>query len=1087
MESQRITHVQPGWLAQLRISFGTLVTITLLVCTLGGLGWAVVLNRMDSEIRKQLQTQLSNHYVNHRVRIRSARRIEGQGIEIRGVSIASPARPGEPLLFIDEIFVDCNAEVADLVAGKLQPRQVIVRRAKVRASRRPDGSWDVSDLLSTPQLSPHQPPLQIESAELMLIDPEKSAEPFFHVRDVSLVLAKEQLAASATQSPHDVLRLQGEFRSEYAEHVTFGGEFNLDGISRFRGQVDSLHASQKLFRLLPAEIQHHFQTTSDLSGEVDFGFHITKAADAPLEFSVTDGVVRNGRITDQRLPSTLTQVAGTFSLTNQQCQGSLTAKMGDTQIYAEGRLDGLHPGGQWDVHTRLRNLELTEHLFDVLPPFLQGEWRKFSPAGNMHVDANLSNRSGRIVVSNGWFQCIDASFSHFRFPYRVEHASGLIRMEDRELWTENLQAYAGSQIVRINAHLFDLGPRAYGTTTIRTDGPVPLDQRVIAAIPGQARHVIASLEPSGFIHLQGMRIERQDPNAPKFSTSIELEVTQGSVRYHKFQYPINKISGRITAQDDQWTFHDLIGYHSSAYITCNGQWTPPQGEAGAQLTLDFTGTDVPLDDELRLALSERERNIWSQINPRGTLDYVAVRLQFDVRIQSLSLGVVAEKRPQSQNLAGRSITLKPSWFPLPLGEVTGVVRFDNGTVHLENVRAKHADMDFQIAGTTQVFPDGTWSAKLTQVVAERLEPTHAFLNALPPVLANSIAQLRLSGPFNMNGQLAFSGNNQPGSVPTAEWDVRFDVYDGKMATRIPYENIHGSVTLKGRHDSKATWSRGELAIDSMMFHGAQFVNVRGPLWIDSQNVFLGKWAEREPLSATQRHVTADLLGGSFQLNAWMQLRANTPFRIECALQHGDLATIAREAFQQSEELRGVTHATLRIEGNALGPHTYRGDGTLRLRDAQIYETPVMLALLSRLSITEPQSQGDTVDVDYRIQGEHLYFDRVEFRGTAISLYGKEAGWMNLHGGMAMKFYAKVGRTESPFWLINRMMHEIGRQVLEIEVTGTIDNPEVTNKPFPELDETLQMIFNEDPAERLPPVIPTLGTARNRTNKRTSTR
>ena len=1079
MESPRPATARPNWRARIRMSFGSLLVIALLVCALGGLGWAIVVNRIDSEIRQHLQTQLSKHYVNHRVRIRSARRLEGQGIEIRGLSIAARQPRSEPILSIDEIVVDCDAEVADLLAGKLEPRQVIVRRAKVRASRRSDGSWDVSDLLSTPKLSAHQPPLQIESAELVLIDPEKSADPFFHIRDASLVIAKQRVATSPTASqrpspPHDVIHVRGEFRSEYADHVTFGGEIDMLGVSTLGGQVHSLHASPRLLRLLPAEVQRHFRTTSDLAGEVDFGFQVSKTPDAPPNFSVTDGVLRDGRITDQRLPRTLTQVAGKFSVTTQQLACSLTARMGDTNVYAAGTLDGFHAQAQWDVQTRLRNLELTERLFTVLPPFLQGEWRKFSPAGTMHVDANLSNRSGRVVVSNGWFQCIDASFSHFRFPYRVEHASGLIRMEDRELWTENLQAYAGTQIVRLDAHLYDVGPRAYGTTTIRTDGPVPLDQRVIAAIPGQARNVVASLKPTGLIHLKGMRIEKRDASAAKFSTAIELEVTQGSVRYRKFQYPINKISGRITARDDQWSFHDLVGYHSSAYITCDGQWTPAKGDVGAQLTLDFTGTDVPLDDELRLALSDRERRIWSQITPRGTVDYLGVRIQFDARNQALSLGIVAEKRPQSQNLAGRGITLKPNWFPLPMEEVTGVVRFDNGVVRLENVRAKHANMNFQIAGTTQVFPNGTWSAQLTNVVAERLEPTNALLNALPPVLANGVAQLRLSGPFNMNGKLSFSGTNQPGALPQAEWDVRFDVYDGKMATRIPLENIHGSVTLQGRHHSEASWSRGELAIDSMMFHGAQCVNVRGPLWIDPQNVFLGTWAERGQQTAAMRPVTAQVLGGSFQMNSQVQLRENTPFRIECALQNGDLATIAREAFQKREELRGVTHATLRLEGNALGPHTYRGDGALRLRDAQIYETPVMLALLSRLSITEPESQGDTVDVDYRVQGEHLYFDRVEFRGTAISLYGKEAGWMNLHGGMAMKFYAKVGRSESPLWLLNRMMHEIGRQVLEIEVTGPINNPEVTNKPFPELDETLQMIFNEDPAERLPPVVPTLG-------------
>ena len=70
----------------------------------------------------------------------------------------------------------------------------------------------------------------------------------------------------------------------------------------------------------------------------------------------------------------------------------------------------------------------------------------------------------------------------------------------------------------------------------------------------------------------------------------------------------------------------------------------------------------------------------------------------------------------------------------------------------------------------------------------------------------------------------------------------------------------------------------------------------------------------------------------------------------------------------------------------------------------------MISLLKILSIRPPdQNAFSDAAIDYRIEGEHIYFDRINFHGDAISLRGK--GEMNFQSQIGLTFYALVGRGE----------------------------------------------------------------------------
>jgi hypothetical protein len=129
-------------------------------------------------------------------------------------------------------------------------------------------------------------------------------------------------------------------------------------------------------------------------------------------------------------------------------------------------------------------------------------------------------------------------------------------------------------------------------------------------------------------------------------------------------------------------------------------------------------------------------------------------------------------------------------------------------------------------------------------------------------------------------------------------------------------------------------------------------------------------------------------------------------------------------------------------------------------------------LLSLVSVRPPDTTAFTAsDINYRIHSDRVYLDRIRFSGDAISLEGN--GWLDFDNKINLSFYTLVGRSELRIPIVSSLLAEASRNLLKIQVVGTLDKPRVSGSAFPELDETMQNILNDlsrprlDLIERLP--------------------
>ena len=1019
-----------------------------------------VLAQLDGQIRDRVQSMFAAHYTDLDVRIEVARRVEGKGIEIRGLSIRSnlEASAYRELVYIDEMFSTCKADLAALIAGKPEIGQVTVRRMKVRATCYENGKWNVSKLLPLPDFGGSVPAISIEDSTVELLDVCRKGTGGWALRDVDVQLrAQRQLDRSRQW------KFAGTLLGDHFKRVKLQGQVNPRSADWSAwGTIDGLEMSHRLLGALPADVSNYLSFLATLRARAHFEFRLNhQPGDSQPVRCVLQGHLAEGRVDDPRLPLPLTDLDADVYCDNQELRmEKVTARSGSTSLQLSCRCRNfLSESPQFVLSGDVQHLQLDERLYHALPQQYRDKWDEFSPAGIVDISASLTLQDGRLVP-DAQVACRDISFAYRKFPYRLQNGNGVIRLDRNKIRVADFTAVAGGQTLHMAAAFDNPGPQSTGWLTVRSAGPIPLDEELIAAMTPTGQQIIHSLHPTGAITVTNGRMERSVPGEA-MHTRWELDVNDCSLQYDKFPYTIQKITGNLILVDGQWQFHNLKGIHGSNYILCDGVWMPAaDGAKGGELTLNFKCWDVPLDDSLRTAIGNLQpgaERFWASLRPRGTVDHVAITMRHDSRSRQTKLDLIAEKWSPDQNVEGRTVNVHPKWFPLRLEEVTGRVRFADGQFQLEDIRALRGNSTIELAGRGHVTKDQRWEVVLTKLIGDRADVDHEFLEAVPEAIRPGLRQLKYRGLLSLNGNAWFRGGD--GLPLTAGWDVLLDIEDGALENELKLAHIHGGLRLTGEKRPSDFFSRGELDIDSLMWRDIQITQVQGPLWLDAQQLILGSRAGTAQRGQIPRQVTATVMGGRASMDAHLLLDDDLHFAVDATIDEGDVAEFARSMHSARHDITGKVFAVVRFKGAKAGLHTLEGSGEVRLRESDVYELPIMVQLLSFLSLRQPDTTAFTrSDIDFRINGEQIYLDRIDFSGDVISLKGK--GWMDLSRRVNLDFYALVGRQDFQLPIIKALLAEASRNILLIQVAGTIDEPQVIRKPLPELDETLQRIFPE---------------------------
>ncbi|MEX1223825.1 MAG: hypothetical protein WEA31_04675, partial [Pirellulales bacterium] len=368
------------------------------------------------------------------------------------------------------------------------------------------------------------------------------------------------------------------------------------------------------------------------------------------------------------------------------------------------------------VEVETQRLVLDRQLADVLPPSLQQQWYKFLPTGEVNAAAKLVF-DGQRWRSELLVDCLDVSFSHHQFPYRVERGTGTIEAADGRVRVQ-MTAFADTRPVAFEADMQGEGDEAVGRLTVRVE-QLPLNEKLFGALPSDSQRIVRDFNPRGTFDAY-LHLHRDRPHEPIHRRMV-IRLNGVAVEYEHFPYPIQSITGTIDNYDDRWSFMNVQGVNNTGVIACEGHSEPMQD--GHELRLRFTGAGVPLEQELRDALPAKTQAAWNMLRPSGALDF-ASEINFLSATKQLSVDVALD-------LDGESVSIEPTVFPYRLEHLRGKVRYRDGLVEFHGLKALHDRTMVTSDGQCAFLPDGGWDFRVSNLHVDRLRADRDLIAALP--------------------------------------------------------------------------------------------------------------------------------------------------------------------------------------------------------------------------------------------------------------------------------------------------------------------------------------------------------------------
>ena len=1024
----------------------------------------LITQHLDEAVRAEVQRVFAEHYQGLHVSVRSAQRVEGQGLFVRGLSIKDPnlEGPQSELLYVDEVFLSSTSAIDELVLGELQVDHIVLRRVALRSVRNEDGTWSTQRLLPLPTMGGKPAATSIEDGTLEVFDPSQSPPSTLTLRRINVAL---EPAAPTPQTAPGALRIAGSLAGDVFSETKLSGQVNpATGEWSIQGNMASLLIGSQTWQSLPGPLSQHAESLGSLQGKADIAFDLRHAKSGDLSDCQFDlrGNLTDGRYEDERLPVPLREINASFQISNNLLVvHDLTAKGGNSSLHLTVRRDGWNDASPLHITAKARRFHVDDAVADVLPDELASVWETYRPQGMLDADVVL-HFDGQTWRPELTVHCLDMSFQHSAFPYQISGTTGSITLNSSVL-EFNVSSLASNKPLNMKGRFEDVFGTPFGWMTYDCQGPIPIDARLLAAMDTEnlrpSRDLFMAMKARGGVSSHGrFDLVALPSGATQLNEHLFFKLADCGVSWDAFPYPIYEISGEIELWNGQYTFRNVRGHNDSAEIVCNGTYQ----DDGKQplLTLNYACRDLPLEEELRRAFPPNMQEVWSSLRPQGTIDQLNLQLLYHPVTDKIELGIVAVKWPQQHNREGQPISLLPEAFPYRLNDVQGEIRYRDGQVAFESLSAVHNNARVNVSGFCQFGEDGSWRLQFSELNTEGLTIDRDLISALPEDLAASIAPMNIQGPLTVTGGIDFRQGPHPQAKVSSEWDLSFDLENGQAHCGIRFSNIHGGVRLVGANNSQGFYSRGEIDLDSIMYQGFQFTRVTGPVWIDRERVAFGAWADQPQPGQQPRRLQALVLGGTLAGDVHISLEDEKYFTLQAQLNKANLAQYAREHLAQQRSVTGTASGMLRLSGTSSGADTLRGDGQLWLRQANIYELPVMVALLKILKIKPLDNTAFTSsDVEFRVNGEDIYLDRIVFDGDAISLKG--AGEVNLDRQVNLQFYTLVGKDSRRIPIIWPLMAGASRRILMIEVTGSLDNPVTTRNVLPGLNSTIERLFSPE--------------------------
>jgi hypothetical protein len=803
-----------------------------------------------------------------------------------------------------------------------------------------------------------------------------------------------------------------------------------------------------LLRTILADYEPH--------GRFDLSFRLVRSPDlgAESQFSGTlRPIMATGR--SRHFPYLVTDLSGQlrFEGTSVFIE-ELKGRHGPASIEINGTVDRSSWWAGVDVNIAGRMIPLDEQLHEPLSERYRLLWERFNPEGTAEVSVQLRRSSaGQEVPDAQWANVITAELSDAKivsteYPYPLEGVEGRLEISPDRVRFINLNGHNGDARARLDGEVtFDAAGRPGVSLQIQADH-LKLDETLASALPPDGRAAFAQFQPDGVADLYGTISQSGPGEAVVYD--LTADISGASLLYHDFPYRLTDVSGRVAIRPEAITVLTASGRHGAAELSARGEIR--RDAAGYAANLFFDWSRLVLDQELHDALPGPLREVWQLLAPSGSVN-VSTALHYSSPDQSQRPRHRTEIEPVDAAVCFKA-------FPLPLKLSGGKALIADDTVEFVSLSGLAGGGSFVLDGQLDFAPPGARGA-LT-ISASGMGFTQELVASMPPKLRHALESMSPRGQFDLRlDPLRFEAVSKDAA---ADWRFAGQLTLRGAATEggLEMRDATGSLTGEGRVDAAGTisldanvqlaravlagWPLDQLVARLSASPGAPVLQVTDA----SAQLYGGEAAGMAEIRFSDHRTDYDLAvtARELQLNRYIE---------------GTRSSSQATSRPSSTAAEGLIYGNVAVKGRT-GFGGYReGTGEVFLRDAQVWKLPIVFAVFQVMNLAPDEHVFHDGWVKYYLADDTLTFHRIDLQGKAMSFIG--GGRMDLRSkALDVKLLAgSPVRVQVP--LLTELLEGASREVMEVQVDGTLQHPKITPRPLRGLTTVLKTLFPEPPPVR----------------------
>lgn len=783
-------------------------------------------------------------------------------------------------------------------------------------------------------------------------------------------------------------------------------------------------------------------------GVVDVTAQLGKpqGAEAAVEVRHAQLIARDASVMYELFPYTIAGCTGLLEFTADGLTlQNLCGRHGETEVCIDGWVSEPSPFGAGLMELRGSNVLMENDLHAALPPEFRDALDQFCPEGTFEVTVQMARGKGVDGKKPDWnfrtlIEPLGIDANYVEFPYPLQDVTGLVSVYDDVVSIEDVVGSSGPTVVTVSGVVptSDDCPTA---TNVRIDGAaVPIDERLLAAIPEVLSGPVRNLNPSGQLDVTaGITRASRSQN---LEVSCDAAVREGAAAPSGLGLTLTDVSGSVGLSGEQIELRGIEAKVADGVLQIDGvlDWAGTGSSA-----IDVAIDDVVLDDDLVEALPDSVREHvgeWRTDTP-------------------LSIQVSAE-RPADRDWSIRTTVLANG----------ATVRHPSIPFPIEAVRA-HLDWD------GSEFAVDVGEARVGQgYVAGTAKLTHTE-DALQGEASLRGDDLELSTLVWLLPSAGYAGGRT--ALPRGTMDLRIDhaTFEKARASSGWTFDTAGSVRL---HELVSVSDGTALArVGDIAFHAGSMADSavfgEGVASFGSVNLGLATledvaaqwsivWDRTESLGRiTLTQAEATLCDGSVAGDVTVSFgHGTTEYQVTAVAHRVDVRPFASSrpgsaiGREKPLEVSGWAEGELMLTGIVGDEGSRRGRGRLSITEGRLYRLPLLAAILQVMNLNIPTNDTlDEAEAQFLVKGNQLLFDRIYLRGTTLGLVG--SGAMSLPDqGVSLRLVNVNPKVWGRVPVLGTVAAGISRELMELHITGPLSQPQVRTAPLRAVTEELRDLF-----------------------------